>query len=737
MQAESDQSQFGVWSWLVRDRVWVTLLGLQLLFALPFLAPGLLPVDWHYEYHESVSDLALCVIGLWACALTVWRSTAQAEERLFWRIIGATTLTWFATEIILLAFPDFVVTMAGDAFMDCVHCAAYLLLIIAAEVQPHRVPAWTRQNAPLKVRMLGSIIFVAGLCAYFVVVPYLHGDTEQDDEWLRSFLLFLLLDAFLLVRFTWLAFSTENKRWRKLYGGFAIMMACILLGDGTEAQTDTYLEPLGLIWFGQWFVLAAVVRLGLAPEPTPQQPRTSRAASTAQILPLTEIMFVMMALLIPTIHVAAQRIGILDPNMLIMRERVAFVTLFTLGALAILQAVLLSRRNASLMADLDLAHADLAQAQKMEAVGRLAGGIAHDFNNLLTIIMGQQDQLQASMDEDDPRRKDVEEIATTCDRAAALTGQLLSFTKQRVRSVEPLNVDTVITQLDHLLRLLIGEGIELSVGQSKQEPWILGDRHQLERLLLNLVTNAREAMPDGGDLSITTRVEYLDDAQAKAFHSTAGRHVVLEVSDSGCGMSEDVKRHIFEPFFTTKERALSTGLGLATVYGIVVEQFSGHIDVESREGEGTMFSIRFKCCPSPTTAAPAPEANPTPSGSGFILLVEDEQAVRNVVKRTLIKLGFEVTDAEDGPNALKIAEQHDHIDLLVTDVVMPGMSGAELADRLKATRPDLRVLFMSGYTGDALTERGIQEDGADFIQKPFSSRELGQRVRALIDTPVT
>ncbi len=734
MQPMSARSEFRTWSTLLGDRVWLVLLGLQVLTALPFLVPGLLPAAWQDVYHESISDLVLGAIALTACAITILRSTEHAEERRFWCIVGATALTWFVASLVQMAFPVFSTTVTGDSLMDCVHCGAYLLLILAAETQPHRVAGWTKKNAPLQVRILGSTIFVCGLCAYFVVVPYMHGDTAQDDEWLRSFLLFILLDSFLLVRFMWLAYVTKSRRWRKLYGGFAILMACVLLADATEVQIESYLEPVGLIWFAQWVVLTAVVRLGLAPKPEAEA--SSSAVSNAQLLPLTEIMFVMLALLMPTIHVAAQRIGILDPNMLVMRERVAFLTLFTLGGLAILQAILLSRRNRSLMVDLEGATAELAQAQKMEAVGRLAGGIAHDFNNLLTVIMGQQDRLHASFAVDDPRRKAVEEIAASCDRASALTHQLLSFTKQRVRSVESLNLDTVIAELDHMLRLLIGEDIELVTSRSDQEPWIVCDRHQLERLFLNLVVNAREAMPVGGKLVIATRVDHLDEAQARAFNSTAGRHVVLEVSDSGCGMSETVQEHIFEPFFTTKDSASSTGLGLATVYGIVVEQAQGHIEVESRENAGTRFSIRFKCSSPPEDESRAAQPRIVPASNEFILLVEDEQAVRLVVKRALVRFGFEVVDAENGSNALEIASQNHRIDLLLTDVVMPGMSGAELANHLKETRPSLRVLYMSGYTGDALTDRGVHEEGAGFIQKPFTSEELALRVRALLDSPI-
>ena len=264
------QPEFRTWNTLLHDRVWLGLFGLQALVALPFLAPSLLPGSWQDNYHVYLGDLALGATTLTACAITIWRSKAHTEARVFWRIVTATALIWFVADSLLFACPVFTTTVTGNSLMDCIYCGAYLLLILAAEIQPHRDPGWTRQNAPLAVRTLGSVVFVSGLCAYFVVVPYMHGDTAQDDDWRRSFLLFLLLDAFLLIRFLWLAYDSTNRRWRKLYGGFALLMAAILIADAVELEIESGLEPLGLVWFGQYVILTALARLGFAASQTPR-----------------------------------------------------------------------------------------------------------------------------------------------------------------------------------------------------------------------------------------------------------------------------------------------------------------------------------------------------------------------------------------------------------------------------------------------------------------------------------
>ena len=372
--------------------------------------------------------------------------------------------------------------------------------------------------------------------------------------------------------------------------------------------------------------------------------------------------------------------------------------------------------------------AQLRQAQKMEAVGRLAGGIAHDFNNLLTAISGYSGLLLETLGSGDPRRDDAEQIRVAAERATELTAQLLAFSRRGM--VRPVAVDVhgVIRDMQPMLDRLTGEHIQLVVNLRADEPHVLTDRSQLEQVILNLVLNARDAMPEGGLLTIET--EALEATAAWAQGLTPASSVVLTVSDTGTGIAEDVREHVFEPFFTTKGQAGGGGLGLATVYA-TVRQAGGRIRLQSAPGRGTTVRIVLPISPRPEGAGP-PDDLPAnqPETPRRVLLVEDETAVRELVERILRKAGFEVTAAPDPLIALRTAAEAGPFDLLVSDVVMPGMNGIELARELRAIRPDLRVLLISGYTEEAVGRVG--PDGLDLLSKPFTAEELLARIRTIL-----
>ena len=375
----------------------------------------------------------------------------------------------------------------------------------------------------------------------------------------------------------------------------------------------------------------------------------------------------------------------------------------------------------------------LLQVQKMDAVGSLAGGIAHDFNNLLTIVRTSAALLLRRLD-DPALREDVERIDAAGARGADLTRQLLAFSRRQVLRPEVVDVNTVVEEARGLLDRLLGADVEVVYELAPNLSPVVIDRGQLLQAIVNLAVNARDAMPNGGQLTLTTSDVALDEAYAADHVGVApDTYVALQVTDSGVGMDEELQQHAFEPFFTTK--AEGTGLGLATVYGIV-HQSNGHIWLYSEPGLGTTFKLYFPRASEPVTEASAPVAVSTLEGSETILLVEDDEAVRPLVATVLRAYGYNVLEAESPDVALRLMEGRDDLDLLLTDVVMPGMNGRELAEIFLARQPTLKVLYTSGYPADAMVRAGIADSSAAYIEKPYLPDELARTLRALLDQPL-
>jgi signal transduction histidine kinase len=379
----------------------------------------------------------------------------------------------------------------------------------------------------------------------------------------------------------------------------------------------------------------------------------------------------------------------------------------------------------------------LVQAQKMEAVGQLAGGVAHDFNNLLTVIMSYSSMLLADMGANDAVRGDIQEISDAAGRAAALTRQLLAFSRKQVLQMRAVNVNAVVTDVEKMLRRLIGEDILLTTHLDPDLALIKADPGQLEQVLINLAVNARDAMPGGGDLTITTdNAELSDEHEERHLGAAAGNYVMLAVTDSGSGMTKEVQQRLFEPFYTTKGPGKGTGLGLATVHGIV-KQSGGDVYVYSELGHGTTFKVYFPRLTNGDQATIVPEHRAiTPSGSETVLLAEDDEAIRTLGARVLGSLGYNVLVARTGGEALRIVAEHKGtIDLIATDVVMPEMNGSQLVERVLEARPGIRVLFMSGYTDDEVMRRGVIDGQTAFLQKPFTPDLLAHKIREVLDIP--
>jgi PAS domain S-box-containing protein len=377
----------------------------------------------------------------------------------------------------------------------------------------------------------------------------------------------------------------------------------------------------------------------------------------------------------------------------------------------------------------------LRQSQKMEAVGRLAGGVAHDFNNLLTVIGGYCAMSLPSLAAGQPLQKNMMEIQKAAERAASLTSQLLAFSRKQVLQPRVLQLNEVVHGMEKMLRRLIGEDIELSTKFDSALGCVKADPGQLEQVLMNLAVNARDAMPRGGKLTITTS-NVLIDHRTKFRNRTldAGHYVVVAVSDNGMGMSDEVKTHLFEPFFTTKGLGKGTGLGLATCHGIIA-QSGGAIHVYSEPNSGTTFKIYLPCTDAKPEPAAAPDNENLPTGTESILVVEDEPAVRRLAVVILRERGYSVEESNNAFEALELIRKNPSFDLVLTDVIMPQMSGKELCDQIRAQLPRTRVLLMSGYTNDALAHHGVLDEDLSFLEKPFSPSGLARKVREVLNRP--
>lgn len=378
----------------------------------------------------------------------------------------------------------------------------------------------------------------------------------------------------------------------------------------------------------------------------------------------------------------------------------------------------------------------LRQAQKMEAVGRLAGGVAHDFNNMLSVILGHAELVRLRSDLDPDLRRSLDEIHAAAERSAALTQQLLTFSRKEIVTARVVDLNAVVREIDALLRRIIGEDVRLETRLHPAAGHVRADPSQLQQMVVNLAVNARDAMPGGGTLTIATAPETLAEPRSTQHaHIPAGQYVALTVADTGYGMDAGMLKHLFEPFFTTKGVGRGTGLGLATVYA-TVRQCQGHIEVDSAPGTGARFRIFLPAVTeSGAAAAPARAAVPV-HGIETVLVVEDEEAVRRLTCEVLRQHGYRVLEACDGVDALAVAERHAGvIDLLLVDVVMPELTGPEVAERLSARQADLRVLYTSGYTDDEVLRRGITAAQVEFLQKPFRPQDLVQKVRSVLDAP--
>ncbi len=722
---------------LARDRVIHATLGivagLILVYSVPLLSPYLMSL-----IGDSYGFLVLASVAMAACLLRA-RRVSQIEERRFWVLVAAAMGLWASAELVYLFVPTFIADETFSVASDFLYLCFYLLLILATEESPHMPAGWSRGDPAHGLGYVGTALFAIGLLAYFVGVPMILNQVVYRTT-IPSFYLYLTCDAFLAIRFAYLLLASSDRHWRLLYGLFFLSSILFLLSDVVdtlarlalfEYQSGTFWD---FIWFTPFLPIIVAARASCS-DPSGNQaasPRADGAAGTrlwAFQGKLHSSVFVY-AVVFPGIHFSMYGAGLLDDASRSAREKVVLLCLLSLGAVAYAQRTRLERHNRALQAAVQQKNEELARAQKMEAMGRLAGGIAHDFNNLMTVVLGYGDHLCQALREQPALREKAEAITQSAARAATLTARLLAFTRQQVLSPRWIDLNELIAGLAPILRRLIGEHILVTTDLPPSPRPIIADPAQIEQVIMNLAINARDAMPHGGDLRIRTNtVEIPPDKTGAEPIVSPGEYVVLEIEDSGIGMDAGVRAHLFEPFFTTKEQGQGTGLGLSIVYGIV-SQSGGHIQVESNPGRGSKFRILLPAADAERmvgvpACAPLTELE---EEHGHVLVVEDDPGVRELIQVSLEERGYAVATAENGVQALSLCRARGRpFDLVITDVIMPQMGGIELVHALRESEPRTKVLFVSGYSDSPERLEGLSGDSS-YLGKPFTSAELARKV---------
>jgi len=702
------------------------LVGTGLFLSLPSFAE--MRESWEVAYHtEAVVLLAALVAILYRI-----RHVGATAERRFWFLVAAAYAAYLSTFTFYADWDTPNGRLLG-LLEDALHLSFYAAIFFAVVGNSH-VTARGRLSTQLqRIESLGSIVFSFGLITYFVLIPAaLH--SGGAESYAPQIFVYVMLDLSIAISFVYLRKICDDRRWRMIYALFAASFAIWVVVDLAEALMWWEILPFPqnnlaeLIWYLPHIpvVLAARARDYKGDSPLPE-------AESAGVPAVRQLGFgghiVMFLAFFPVMHLGLYAVGILDARSQPAREICVLLTLFALGALAIQRL----RRQEHERRQLE---AQILQSHKMEAVGRLAGGIAHDFNNLLTVITGYSQMMLDRLGPNDPARADIENIASAGERAKALTTKLLAFSRGRPVRGQVVDLNEAVEAICHMLRRVLSEDIALRFYPATEPCPARIDWGQIEQVLLNVAVNAKDAMPDGGELVFTLGHDEVDqEGVFGAGTMRPGPYVVLSVRDNGSGMGEETLRHAFEPFFTTKTVRAGTGLGLSTAYGIL-RNHGGELVVASTRGIGTTVTIYLPLGDVSALQArtePMPEAS-TVDGSEAILVVEDEEAVRDIVREILTHRGYRVWTAHDAEAAERLFEaEGDRVNLLLTDVVMPGKSGPELYRELSQRQPDLKVLFMTGYSPADLLNGEVSATDHPFITKPFEIGALCRRVRGILD----
>lgn len=723
------------WSELLNDRM-MRLLALPLIFltmciAFPTFGPGEVKV-----LGDHVIDPIIIGFSLFSF-LRARRNTPHLEERRFWDSLSVGFAFSLVTLLLNIGWSASDHTSPTLILTDTLYLAFYLAIFVGIEGRPHRTAGWSKLDSSSRLESFGAVVFVTTLLVYAVLVPSRFNPREYES-FVPPLAAYLSLDLLILGRALHFRATCTSRRWKSLYGWFAMALIFTAFNDFRELVNYSVRIPVprgdwwDLLWYPPLVAFVGMARLALFTfeERPAAEPDDSKSRTRPLLLPQCSL--VVYSFLLPVLHFIWYGAGFLDPSLRDIREWVILAGLLILATTTIGQYLSLDRQNRVLRQQLTLAEENLNQARRMEAVGRLAGGVAHDFNNLLMVIRGYAEILQDGARSDGARRATTN-ILGAADRAVALTRQLLAFSRKQVIAPRALDVNSVIASMETFLLRLMGGHIQLQTRMAPHLWAVRADRGQIDQVLMNLAANARDAMPQGGTCVIRTNNVELNPSDASRLGLAApGEYVRMEFHDDGIGMNEQTRRCIFEPFFTTKETGKGTGLGLATVYAIV-QHSAGAIEVQSRPGCGTQFSLYFPRTLDAVEPEPCPPIHPNAPGTETILLVEDEPSVRALAREILADSGYAVLEARSPGEALQIAGTScGIIHLLVTDVIMPGMGGREMAEKLGIGRPQMKVLFISGHTDDAVMVHGVAGNSIAFLQKPFTRGTLLSRVRQIL-----
>jgi signal transduction histidine kinase/CheY-like chemotaxis protein len=674
------------------------------------------------------------LLGTTVLALLWGRARLVVAERRFWDLLALAWACWLLVE--LLYFFEVSVPFFSASFVtDALYILYYLIFALAVDLRPHLDPERTLTALGRRIESSAGLAAVFGLLIYFalVVFPEPLGLSLSFVSRERGFTQFLLvrlsLGLLILARLIYAA-SAAHGRWFRLYVLLAAGMFCYGLRDATsllQYEGVVSVASLGFVYqvflYLPGFVILVAARYRHLPTAEEAGDRVKDQSHEGGIVRASPV--ALYALVVPGIHFLFYPLGLLEPASRTVREVFSLVYVVILGVLAWIHQSVIAKDNRMARTALRRAEERLSRSQKLESVGRLAGGIAHDFNNYLTVIGGYSELLRERL-RDPEEQAGIENIQDAARKATHLTRQLLAFGRRQVLRPEALDLNAVVRDTVKMLDSLLGEDVDLEVDLAPDTGLARADLGQTEQVLVNLAINGRDAMPGGGSLAIRTRRVELSQPEASQLELEPGAYVGLAVSDTGTGMSDEVLSQVFEPFFTTKQLGRGTGLGLSTVYGIV-NQSGGAITVDSAPGKGTTVRVLLPSASAQPIVERASRLDPVPEPmKARLLLVEDEEAVRRLAQHALSRAGFQVQVASGGREAL-----HDHldscesIDLLITDVLMPGMDGVELAGLFRARCPLLPVLFVSGYPVETLRERLMAwPESTRLLEKPFSPGTL-------------